>query len=601
MLEQLGKSLMIFDGPLGSMLARPGGALPELLTLESAGVRALQELYRTYLDCGAEVLTTDTFAASRHHLEKCGAADQLVQINRRAVEITREVAAGRAAVAASVGPLDCPARISEAELRAIYDEQIEAHRGAAPDLLLLETFAAPREAAAAIAAAAASGIPFAFSLNGSRFGQRASRPLALKLARTAAAAGACLVGVNCAAPYLVSELAALLLEQLTLPVLVSPNAGVPELRRGRISYHLNTSALLAEAENWYRAGVAAIGCCCGMKPEQLRELSAGFRGRPVLPRATVTAPPATPIPVNAPEIPENPLRERLRGELPLLALELRFPPLGDRRETLELASELSSDPGVIFTIPDCPTGNPGCDPLAAAALLLRQGELPVMIHQAAGNANLGKAYGQLFGAWELGARGVLAVSGDSPSLGPFGRLSSRVGDIANAVELLKLLTQLGQGTLVNEQPLKRALPFVRGCAYSPGRNPAGAAEWLRQKLEAGAEAVFTQPIFTVEQLEELLRVLAFLQETPVKLFVGVLPLTSRQQAQRLAEGMIPGVALPPEALARMSGPDPAAAGLELAGELVRAIRAAGQQLYLVPPFARNKFDMVRQLYRAFRA
>ncbi len=600
LLEKLGKSLLFFDGPLGSMVSvRHSGVLPELLVLDPEGVAELEALYRTYLDCGVDIVTADTFAANRQHLERVGHLRSVAEINRRAVDIARNAVGGRAFVAASVGPLDAPGSMAEAELEAIYAEQMDSLAEVQPDLLHLETFSAPREAAAALRAAARTGIPFSFSLNGMRFSRQPSRPAALRMANVAAEQGACMVGVNCAAPFLVGELAALLLENIPLPIVASPNAGAPELHRGRITYRLNTAALLAEAEQWHRSGIAAIGGCCGIVPEQLRALSTAFRGRPVAPRTVVSAPPS--IVSAPPEIPENDLRTLLRSGRRLMALELRFPPQGNYAETLALAGELGSDPGVLFTVPDCPTGNPGCDPLAAAALLRKHCASPIVLHQAAGNANLGKVYGQLFGAWELGARGVLAISGDSPTLGPFGRLTSRVGDLANSLELLRLLHLLGSGYLLNEQPLKKALPFVSACAFSPGGNPEGAANWLRQKVAAGAEAVFTQPIFTVGQLKEHCKTLDWLREARVALFVGVLPLSSAAQARRLGDGMIPGLVVPEEAMERMAAEDTPEAGLKLAAELLEAIAGAGHHAYLVPPFSRDKSEAVRILHRAWSA
>jgi 5,10-methylenetetrahydrofolate reductase len=187
---------------------------------------------------------------------------------------------------------------------------------------------------------------------------------------------------------------------------------------------------------------------------------------------------------------------------------------------------------------------------------------------------------------------VLAISGDSPMLGPFGRLSSRVGDLANSADLLRLLERLGRGEMLNDQQLPEAMPFVRACAFAPGNNPAASRQWLERKAEAGAEWVFTQPIFSLQQLAELRQ----LVPKELKLFAGVLPLTGVKQARNLRNGLIPGVRIDDEIIEALeSSVDPEATSLAMATSLAREILSGGDRLYLILPFSVRKFEIAGAL------
>jgi len=110
MLERIqdGETL-VGDGALGTQLMARGVRVQDCLdeaTLSRPDL--LQEIARAYLDAGADVLTTNPFGASPLKLASYGLKDSTEEINRRAVELLREVAVDSGAyVAGSVGPTGC--------------------------------------------------------------------------------------------------------------------------------------------------------------------------------------------------------------------------------------------------------------------------------------------------------------------------------------------------------------------------------------------------------------------------------------------------------------------------------------------------------------
>lgn len=103
-LERLNEGVVLGDG--GYLLAlenrgyvQAGPFTPEV-TIENPN--ALLALHEEFVHAGAEVLQVLTFYASENKLAQTGYAGRLEEINRAAVRIAREAAAGKALVAGNI-------------------------------------------------------------------------------------------------------------------------------------------------------------------------------------------------------------------------------------------------------------------------------------------------------------------------------------------------------------------------------------------------------------------------------------------------------------------------------------------------------------------
>ena len=116
---------------------------------------------------------------------------------------------------------------------------------------------------------------------------------------------------------------------------------------------------------------------------------------------------------------------------------------------------------------------------------------------------------------------------------------------------------------------------------------------LRQKLDAGAQFIMTQPIYSLEPLE---RFHAAFGELPVPMVLGMIPLHSSKQAEYL-HNEVPGFDIPEEVRARMraAGDHGREVGVELAYEVITGARERGliQGCYLMPSYGR--YDLVGEL------
>jgi homocysteine S-methyltransferase len=155
---------------------------------------------------------------------------------------------------------------------------------------------------------------------------------------------------------------------------------------------------------------------------------------------------------------------------------------------------------------------------------------------------------------------------------------------------------LREGRIINGEGLADPPDFSAGCAIARPIPPQ--IRWLKAKIDAGAEFVFSQPVFTVDDFRRLQDALAGL---PIRLFPGVMPLTSRRNAQFLAGGRIPGIAVPPEVAAGFdryeSLQDQRRYGLEQACELAAGIAAEASGLYLIMPFGKNCYEDAARIVR----
>ena len=169
--------VIVLDGATGTEIARLGGEMDPVAWCAVANLThpdTVRRVHESYLEAGAEVVTTNTFATCRHVLEGAGLGDETVAINRRAVELAREardrVASDRpVAIAGSmsntvawlpgtVGP--DPAYLPSPEQEAAnYREMADTLAEAGCDLLVMEMMMDVEHATRAAEAALATGLP----------------------------------------------------------------------------------------------------------------------------------------------------------------------------------------------------------------------------------------------------------------------------------------------------------------------------------------------------------------------------------------------------------------------------------------------------------
>lgn len=598
---ELGLKILIGSGAVGTVLRRGqelSGEPVELLNLRRP--EAVLALHQGYREAGSRILLTNTFAANPLMLAEYGAASLCREINEAGVTLSRQAAGGTCLVWASVGPLSLGFRhedYPEAQLASIYAGQCGALAGA--DAIVLETFIDPREARAALKAATATGLPVIFQVGHTGRGRNRWTTIDVLLAE-AEAAGAAAVGANCQHPDDIVDVAAYLLSRTRLPVTASANAGNPSIERGLVRYEFTPEDFAGIAGRLAGLGVSVIGGCCGTTLDHIRAIAPLLEGMPVGPslrievrEAAAETRPATPT---AP----NPIRELIRAERFLISVEIRADRNSGLSDLCRNAEEIARAGADLFDVPDNPGATVGRDAVITAARLQDVLRVPSIGHKAVTQSNLLQLHSGLMGAWDIGLRGILAVTGDPPSMGPLGSLAQRVTDLKSSVELLRLIRKLREGELINGDRIADPPDFCAGATI--GWPAPAQIAWLRKKIEAGAEYIFSQPVFSADAFRQLQNEAGLLG---ARLFPGLLPLTSRRNAEFFASGRIPGIRVPEAVVAAFAGyesaEDQRRIGLEMALKLAETIAAEARGIYLIMPFGRSSHEDTARIVRHLRS
>jgi 5-methyltetrahydrofolate--homocysteine methyltransferase len=320
----LAQRILVLDGAMGTMLQQHGFSEAEfrgsrfvdherdvrgdndLLCLTQPD--AVRAVHAAYLAAGADVVTTNSFTATRIAQADYGLADLAGELNHAAATLARaaaddaEVRDGRPRyVAGSLGPTNRTGSISPdvndpaarnvtfGELAAAYRESATGLIAGGADLLLIETVFDTLNAKAAIV-----GVQEAFEEAGIRLPVVVSGTIVDASGRTLSGqtleafwtsirhADPLIVGLNCAlgARQLrehVEELGRI----ADVPLAAYPNAGLPNELGGYDETPDQTALALGE---WARAGLVNVaGSCCGSTPEHTAAIAEAVAG--VAPRA----------------------------------------------------------------------------------------------------------------------------------------------------------------------------------------------------------------------------------------------------------------------------------------------------------------------------
>ncbi|ACX51506.1 methylenetetrahydrofolate reductase [Ammonifex degensii KC4] len=224
-------------------------------------------------------------------------------------------------------------------------------------------------------------------------------------------------------------------------------------------------------------------------------------------------------------------------------------------------------------ITDCQTAVVRMASIPAAVHLLREGIEPV-IQMTCRDRNRIAIQADLLGAYSLGIRNLLCLTGDHPAVGDHPEAKG-VFDL-DAIQLLDMVRRLrDEKVFQSGVPLKGPEPrFFLGAAENPCGDPVELRVMrLAKKVEAGADFIQTQCVFDLECFSrwmELVRKDGL--DRRVYILAGVTPLKSARMANYMHEN-VPGISIPEEIRERMAkAADPHEEGIAIAVETIQALK-----------------------------
>ncbi len=559
LLERMKDAPLVFDGAMGTMLYEAGvfiNSCYDQLCLTNPAL--VTEVYRQYVQAGADVITTNSFGANRVRLRAFGLGEQAGRINEQAARLARAEAGEEVLVAGSVGPITEPGQLLLAEqadeARAAFAEQMTALAAGGADLILLETFShlAELELAAAVARQTHLPVLACFAVN-----ERGESSVGASADALAAALDANddvdAVGLNCGnGPAGAFEALQHVLPHTGKPVVVMPNAGFPRAIGGRMLYLTSPEYFTEYAKRFIEMGVRGVGGCCGTTPEHIRVMAKAVRTLSGVKRHIEIQPveaPAAEVAV-VPVADKSRLAARLAAGQRVTSVELLPPRSWDMSALLDKARACAKAGVDAINIPDGPRASARISPMIAALAIEREAGIEAVLHYCCRDRNLIGMQSDLLGGYAAGLRNYLIITGDPPKLGDYPDVTG-VFDV-DAIGLTRVASHLNHGRDIGGNPVDPPTGIFIGV----GANPCAVdlereLERYAHKLEAGAEFAITQPVFDVEALLGFLdRVAAFDRQIPV--IAGVWPLLSYRNAEFM-NNEVPGVVVPPETLERMRG------------------------------------------------
>jgi methylenetetrahydrofolate reductase (NADPH) len=269
------------------------------------------------------------------------------------------------------------------------------------------------------------------------------------------------------------------------------------------------------------------------------------------------------------------LQQELAAERFVITTEIAPPKGADLGALLHSARQLP--PVTAVNITDNQGANMRMTPLAAAAVLVREGLEPVL-QLTCRDRNRLALQSDLLGAAALGIENLLLISGDHARFGDHPQARS-VFDL-DSVQLLQAAAALGRGRDMADRPLAHPPRFFAGAAVSPESAPFDLMfQKYLKKVEAGARFFQTQAVFDPQQLE---RFMEAARPLGVPVLAGVLLLKSAGAARYL-NSHIPGVRVPEALVSRLEGAShPLEEGVAIAREMVACARQFCQGVHVMP-------------------
>jgi len=249
------------------------------------------------------------------------------------------------------------------------------------------------------------------------------------------------------------------------------------------------------------------------------------------------------------------------------------PPKNADGETVRQKAAMLKDYVDAVNLTDNQTAIVRLSAFGAALHVLSQGVEPIM-QMTCRDRNRLALQSDLLGAYSLGVRNVLCLSGDHQSFGNH-VTAKNVWDI-DSVQLIKVVKDMRDEALfANGEAMKKAAPteYFIGCAANPFADPFEFRVLrLKKKINAGADFVQTQAIFDVERFErwmEMVRDEGLDERT--KILAGIMPLKSARAAELSAH--VAGMIIPEETIERMrKAEDAQKEGIKIALEIIERVK-----------------------------
>ncbi len=286
--EFLKDNRILLDGGTGTLLQKAGlplGELPERWNLSHPEI--VRQIHADYFNAGSHIVCTNTFGANALKY-----SDEELQV---VIEAAVENAKAGAKLATSTQPkwiaLDIGScgkllkpygDLAFEDAVSLFAKTVKIGAACGVDLIFIETMGDSYETKAAVLAAKENcDLPLFVSC---AYGEDGKLMTGASPAATVAlleGLGVDALGLNCSlSPQKMRPVVEELLRCASIPVLVKPNAGLPD-ENGE--YDLDEESFASDMAEFAKKGVRVLGGCCGTTPAYIRALQRAVAKLPLTP------------------------------------------------------------------------------------------------------------------------------------------------------------------------------------------------------------------------------------------------------------------------------------------------------------------------------
>lgn len=601
-LDLLQRKVVLFDGGMGTELYRRGIFINRCFEETNISQPELvKEIHNDYIKAGAEVIETNTFGANRFKLKRFNLSDKLYDIVRKGAELAHEVAGSEVLVAGSIGPLGVQIEplgpIAREEAQEYFQEVIKPLLDGGVDLLIFETFINIDELRqAVIAAKKITNLPVIAQITIDEDGNTLTGTKPETTIEELESIGADIIGVNCTVgPQVMLNWLESVRSLTGLPISIMPNAGKPKNVDGRNIYLASPEYFAEYTKLLVQAGANIVGGCCGTGPEHIKRMASAISA--LSPKVKIQK-------IEKIEVKEEhrvkPIERKDKSRLARRLVDGKFvkfvellSPRGvDAAKEINKARELFYKGMDVINIPDGPRASARMSALALAVKIQREVGIETVLHFVCRDRNVIGIQSDLLGAYALGIKNILAITGDPPKLGNYPDATA-VFDV-DSIGLVNILNRLNNGLDIAGYPIGEPTGFFIGVGANPvAFNLEEELRRLYWKVDAGAEFIVTQPVFDIRKFIDFLK---RIEHYRLPVIAGIWPLTSLRNAEFM-NNEVPGVSIPEKIIERMrkvadSKERSLEEGIRIAQEILLEIADRINGVQVSAPFGR--IDLVLQ-------
>jgi 5-methyltetrahydrofolate--homocysteine methyltransferase len=290
-IQRLGREWLFWDGGTGTILQSWGlaaGELPERWNLDHPD--KIVELHRQYYEAGCDIVNTNTFGANA--LKYPDDLEAVVTAAVRHVQEARRLCGRQddGYVALDLGPtgrlLAPTGDLPFEEAVDLFKQVVRIGAAAGADLVLIETMTDSYEAKAAVLAAKeACDLPVCCTVSFDKSGKMLLGGTPETVVPMLEGLGVAALGINCSlGPEQMVPLARRMAECASVPVIITPNAGLPRNVDGHDVYDLTPEEYTYYMKQIAACGVQVLGGCCGTTPDYMRSVIDAVLDLPFVPQ-----------------------------------------------------------------------------------------------------------------------------------------------------------------------------------------------------------------------------------------------------------------------------------------------------------------------------